>query len=89
MDISNFAAGTYRNQYQYKSFLPAHVNIEWQVSDSGLVNLLSEADIKLGELNAFSQLVPDVDFYIQMHVSLSGQQRLDFETHIVPVRFFR
>jgi Fic family protein len=69
MDISNFKSGTYKNQYQYKSFLPAHVNIEWQISDNKLIHLLSEADIKLGELNAFSQLVPDVDFFIKMHVS--------------------
>lgn len=39
------------------------------ISDRILIQLLSEADIKLGELNAFSQLVPDIDFFIQMHVS--------------------
>jgi Fic family protein len=69
MDINNFVAGTYKNQYQYKSFLPAHVNIEWRISDGGLIQLLCEADVKLGELNAFSELVPDVDFFIKMHVS--------------------
>jgi len=69
MDISTFISGIYKNQYQYKSFLPAHVNIEWQISNNDLIHLLSEADIKLGELNAFSQLVPDVDFFIKMHVS--------------------
>lgn len=69
MDISGFIAGSYKQQYQYKSFLPNPVNIHWQISDSSLINLLSEADIKLGELNAFSQLVPDIDFFIRMHVS--------------------
>lgn len=65
----NFKAGSYKQQYQYKSFLPNRINIGWQISDSHLINLLSEADIKLGELNAFSQLVPDIDFFILMHVS--------------------
>jgi len=69
MDTRDFSSGTYKQQYQYKSFVPAPVNIEWQVSDSTLINLLSQADIKIGELNAFSQLVPDIDFFIKMHVS--------------------
>src|SRR3989304_5819699 len=69
MDIKDFRAGSYKNQYQYKSFMPSFVNIDWQLSDSGLINLLSQADISLGELNAFSQLVPDIDFFIKMHVS--------------------
>ncbi len=69
MDTKNFISGTYKQQYQYKSFLPSPVNVDWEVSDNILIRLLSEADIKLGELNAFSQLVPDVDFFIKMHVS--------------------
>lgn len=69
MDIKDFRAGNYKKQYQYKSFMPSLVNIDWQMSDASLIHLLSQADIKLGELNAFSQLVPDVDFFIKMHVS--------------------
>lgn len=69
MNIKEFFAGVYRQQYKYKSFLPNPINIDWQLSDDALINLLSEADIKLGELNAFSQLVPDIDFFIRMHVS--------------------
>lgn len=69
MDVNSFLAGSYKQQYQYKSFYPALVNIPWQISDISLVNMLSEADIKIGELNAFSQLIPDIDFFIMMHVS--------------------
>jgi Fic family protein len=69
MDVNSFLAGSYKQQYQYKSFYPALVNIPWQISDTSLVNMLSEADIKIGELNAFSQLIPDIDFFIMMHVS--------------------
>lgn len=69
MDIKEFVAGTYRQQYQYKSFLPTSVNQAWEISDSSLIMLLSLANLKLGELNAFSQLIPNVDFFIAMHVS--------------------
>jgi len=69
MEIKAFVAGAYRQQYQYQSFLPTPIHQPWLVNDSQLTLALSLADIKLGELNAFSQLIPDVDFFIAMHVS--------------------
>lgn len=69
MDIKDYQSGSYKQQYQYESFMPALVNHAWQISDSSLSLLLSEADIKLGELNAFSQLIPNIDFFILMHIS--------------------
>lgn len=69
MDIKDFQSGEYRQQYQYQSFLPSQVSHAWTLNDADLLWLLSQADRKLGELNAFSQLVPDVDFFIRMHVS--------------------
>lgn len=69
MDIKEFNAGSLRQQFKYKSFMPSHVNVDWQLGDSSLLALLSEADRTLGELNAFSQMVPDVDFFILMHVA--------------------
>lgn len=69
MELKNFKAGKYKQQFHYKSFSPNPVNIAWEISDRSLIHLLSEADLKLGELNAFSQLVPDIDFFIMMHVS--------------------
>ncbi len=72
MDTKNFNSGNYKSQYKYKSFNPNFVNTDWQISNSDLTMLLSRADIKLGELNAFSQLIPNVDFFIKMHVMKEG-----------------
>jgi Fic family protein len=69
MDIRDYRSGEYKQQYQYRSLQPAPVHHAWTLSDPRLLSQLSEADRKLGELNAFSQLVPDVDFFIRMHVS--------------------
>jgi hypothetical protein len=68
MNISNFKAGKLVQRYHYKSFEPSLVNQEWLLDNAELQLLLSHADIKLGELNAFSQLIPDVNFFIKMHI---------------------
>jgi Fic family protein len=68
MDISLYKPGTYTQQYHYKSFSPTRINENWTWSDPKVNTLLAEANLKLGELNAFSLHVPDVDIFIQMHV---------------------
>jgi Fic family protein len=68
MDLSDFKAGQYIQQYQYKSFSPSKINLEWTWQDPKINILLAEANKKLGELNAFSLYVPDIDFFIAMHV---------------------
>lgn len=69
MDITAFNAGSYQQQYQYRSFLPGFINHAWQFSDPEILTLLDEANRLLGELNAYSQLIPDVDFFIRMHIT--------------------
>ena len=69
MNLSDYQSGQYEAQYEYQSFLPSLINHPWVVADPALLQLLSQADRALGELNAFSQLVPDVDFFIQMYVA--------------------
>ena len=69
MRISEYISGKYEQQYEYKSFLPERINHAWHVDEPELVTLLDGANRLLGELNAFSQLVPDVDFFIKMHIA--------------------
>ncbi|MFH0992521.1 MAG: Fic family protein [bacterium] len=68
MDIAKFIAGTYHQRYHYKSFTPNPINKNWTWTDQKLNTLLAEANIKLGELNAFSLHIPDVEIFIQMHI---------------------
>ncbi len=69
MDIKQFKAGNYTSQFQYKSFIPEQINLEWIVSDPEVNTLLEEANLKLGALDAFSVIVPDVDVFISMHIA--------------------
>ncbi|CAG7855903.1 hypothetical protein MCAMS1_00206 [biofilm metagenome] len=72
MKLSKFKSGSYAQRYQYQSFEPNLVDVAWEIDNNDLIALLSQTDIKLGELNAFSQLIPDVDFFIKMHVFKEG-----------------
>ncbi len=68
MKFEDFKSGVYRSQYQYKSFLPASINQEWTWNDPRTNVLLEKATQALGELNAFSRIVPNVDLFISMHI---------------------
>ncbi len=79
MDLKDYAAGEYVQQYEYHSFQPTKVRQAWIFSDPALLALLSEADRAIGELNAFAQLIPDVDFFIRMHVAKEATQSSKIE----------
>lgn len=69
MRLEDFKSGKYIEQYQYKSFLPEKIDHEWIIASPGINSLLSDANRLIGELNAFSQLIPDVDYFIKMHIT--------------------
>mgnify|MGYP001551590136 FL=1 len=73
MNLKNFKSGVFKQQYQYKSFSPSSVNNLWIWDDPKINTLLSEADRTLGELNAFSLIVPDIDLFIRMHIIKEAQ----------------
>ncbi len=67
--MKKFKAGTYKQQYQYKSFSPSSINRNFEWANRRIGIILSEAMRFLGELNAYSNLIPDIDFFIKMHVA--------------------
>lgn len=68
MNFSNFKAGVWLKQYNYKSFKPVEINQTWLWDDPKINTMLEEATRQLAELNAFSYILPDVDLFIRMHV---------------------
>ena len=73
MEFENFKAGQWRQRYQYKSFEPVPVNHDWTWKDAKINQLLESANHALGELNAFSLIVPNVDLFIKMHIVKEAQ----------------
>ncbi len=73
MKLEAFEAGQWRRRFQYKSFEPARIGREWTWDDPQINTLLEDATRALGELNAFSLIVPDIDLFIQMHVVKEAQ----------------
>ena len=69
IEIEKFISGHYEQAYEYRYFVPNCVNDDWVWSDAGINHLLEKAAVKLGELNSFSRLVPNIDLFIQLHVA--------------------
>ena len=69
MNLKNFKAGTLKQEYKYQSFLPNKINHTFTWDDPQINVLLENATRALGELNAFTMIVPNVDIFIQMHIT--------------------
>lgn len=57
-----------RKPHEYGYFLPSLINRDFDLSNKKILILLEQATRLLGELNAYGKLIPDVNFFIQMHV---------------------
>lgn len=66
--LEKYKSSSYQNGIGYKFFVPARINEQWQWQDAQLNTLLEKASIRLGELNSFAKLVPNIDLFIQLHV---------------------
>ena len=77
--MKSFKAGLYINQGYYKSFQPNLINRDWKLDDMEIINLLSKADRELGRLDMFSDYIPNLNLFIQMHVTKEATQSSKIE----------
>lgn len=70
IQLENFISGRFQKSHTgYEFFIPTKVNDVWIWDDPKLNQLIEKAALKLGELNSFSKLVPNIDLFIQLHVT--------------------
>jgi Fic family protein len=72
MRIQDYKSGSFNSQYGYRSFQPNSIDHEWIIDHPDIHALLEQANLLLGELNAFSAFVPDI--FIRMHVIKEATQ---------------
>lgn len=70
MQLEKYIAGIQKQHNTgYSYFLPTFVNEPWIWEDQIINKLIEKAAIRLGELNSYSKLVPNIDLFIQLHVT--------------------
>lgn len=62
------------NGHKYLAFLPESINKEFSWKDPQIDTILEQARGWVGELNAYSKLVPNVEYFIQSHVAKEAEQ---------------
>ncbi len=72
--LEEYKSGQYVKINDYKAFIPSKINYNWGWDDTKLDKLLAEANRQIGELNAYSLLIPNVDLYIKMHVKIEANK---------------
>ena len=68
-NMNDFTAGVYRQQREYKSFTPSFINCPFTWENRQIDQLIEQAANLLGALNAYAEIVPDVDFSIPMSIA--------------------
>ena len=74
MKLEDYKSGKYVKINDYKAFFTSKINYNWGWDDTKLDKLLAEANRQIGELNAYSLLIPNVDLYIKMHVKIEANK---------------
>ena len=67
--MKDVTAGVYRQQREYKSFSPSFINCSFAWENRQIDQLIEQAANLLGELSAYAEIVPDVDFSMPMSIA--------------------
>lgn len=66
--IETFKAGNFIKIIDYKAFRPENINSIWSWDDRELTRLMEKSAISIGQLEAYSHQIPNIDHFIRMYV---------------------
>lgn len=67
--MKDFRAGhTNRTPQGYSAFMPERIDRAYRLDDPTIQGLVEKATLKLGALDAFGELVPNIHHFIRLHV---------------------
>ena len=67
MKFEGYKAGMYTRVEDYRAFILSKINYDWSWEDSKMNKLLALASREIGEINAYSKCMPNMDIYIKMY----------------------
>lgn len=66
--VESFKAGNFIKQLDYKAFSPNLIHQVFGWEDREIIRLAEQAALALGQLDAYADLVPNIDHFIRMYV---------------------
>lgn len=68
LKIHDFNSGSATRQVDYKAFLPTKINNTWSWNDRELTRLVEKSALAIGQLDAYSHQIPNIEHFIRMYV---------------------
>lgn len=72
MKLEGYKSGMYTRVEDYRAFILSKINYNWGWEDSKINKLLAEASFRLGELNSYSLIEPNMDIYIKTYTKVEA-----------------
>src|SRR6056300_1532253 len=66
--MKTFQSGQWAKREGFRSFEPALINRHWFIDQPQVLEAMSKADRQLGRLDMFSEYIPNLQLFTQMHV---------------------
>lgn len=67
--LDEFHSGSHIKHLDYKCFMPEIINGAWSWEDRELTRLVEKSAIAIGQLDAYSHQIPNIDHFIRMYVA--------------------